>query len=111
MSFESVTIESGDIRRLLGAASGDAALLYLYMRGGGEAAGAREALGFSESRYSCAAAPYPDETSLAGLLSATVSPRPRAMFSRLDRVKKRLGIRAAPSVFPPFGWGWNENAI
>ena len=56
MSFESVTIESGDIRRLLGAASGDAALLYLYMRGGGEAAGAREALGFSESRYSCAAA-------------------------------------------------------
>ena len=32
MNIETVTIEQGDVHRLLAAASGDAALLYLYIR-------------------------------------------------------------------------------
>ena len=58
-----------------------------------------------------AAAPYPDETSLAGLLSATVSLRPRAMFSRGVRAKTVSAFALPPSAFPPFGWGWNESVI
>lgn len=56
MITESITIDKADLRRLLASASGDAALLYLYIRGGGESAGAEKALSFSETRFSCAAA-------------------------------------------------------
>ena len=34
MNTEAVMIESGDVRRLLGAASGDACLLYIYLKAG-----------------------------------------------------------------------------
>lgn len=49
-------IEQSDIRKLLGAASGDAALLYLYLRSGNDPEKAARTLRLSESRYSCAAA-------------------------------------------------------
>ena len=54
--MEFLTIERTDVRKLLGAASGDAALLYLYIHSGGEVAGAEKALGFTQTRMSCAAA-------------------------------------------------------
>lgn len=54
--MESVTIDAANIRKLLGAASGDAALLYLYILSGNAPAGAEKALGFSSARFSCAAA-------------------------------------------------------
>lgn len=54
--MESITIDAEDARKLLGAASGDAALLYIYIRGGGAPAEAERALGISPSRLSCAAA-------------------------------------------------------
>lgn len=44
MAQGSVTIEEADLRRLLGAADPDAALVYLYLRGGGDAADAAGAL-------------------------------------------------------------------
>ena len=56
MRMEFLTIESADVRKLLGAASGDAAILYLYIHSGAELAGAEKALGFSQSRMSCATA-------------------------------------------------------
>jgi hypothetical protein len=56
MNIESIQIEGGDLRRLLGAASGDAALLYLYIRCGNDPAGAGQALQMPQSRYSCAVA-------------------------------------------------------
>lgn len=56
MNFESVTVPAADLRRLLASASGDAALLYLYIHSGGNPAGAERALSFTPSRCSCAAA-------------------------------------------------------
>jgi len=56
MNIEPVTIEQTDVRKLLAAASGDAALLYLYLRSGNESSGAEKALQMSASRISCAAA-------------------------------------------------------
>ena len=54
--METITIDAEDARKLLGASSGDAALLYIFIRGGGVPAEAEQALGISSSRLSCAAA-------------------------------------------------------
>ena len=49
-------IEQGDLRKLLGAASGDAALLYLYIRAGGDPGQAESQLRMNGSHLSCAVA-------------------------------------------------------
>ena len=49
-------IEQSHVHKLLLTASGDAALLYLYIQSGNEPEGAAAALKMSQSRYSCAAA-------------------------------------------------------
>ncbi len=56
MNIEAVKIEQGDLHRLLSAGSGDAALLYLYLRAGNPAENAGAELGLSPSRKSCAEA-------------------------------------------------------
>ena len=56
MNIEGVNIDKGDVHRLLGAASGDAALLYIYIRCGNDPSKAEEALRLTDARYSCAAA-------------------------------------------------------
>ena len=56
MNIENVTIDAADNRKLLSAASGDAVLLYLYLRCGNNANGAEKALQLPASRFSCAAA-------------------------------------------------------
>ena len=56
MNIANLNIESGDVHRLLSAASGDAALLYIYIRCGNDPAGAEETLRLTEGRYACAAA-------------------------------------------------------
>ena len=56
MNIESIHIDSGDVRRLLAAASGDGTLLYLYLRCGNDPAGAGEALHLPEGRLQCAIA-------------------------------------------------------
>ena len=56
MITESITIDAADLRRLLASASGDAALLYLHMRSGGDSATAEKVLHFSQTRFTCAAA-------------------------------------------------------
>ena len=56
MNTVELNIEKGDMHKLLGAASGDAALLYLYIRSGNDPADAPRALRLNETRYSCAAA-------------------------------------------------------
>ena len=56
MSMDFLTIEQANVRKLLGAANGDAALLYLYIHSGADVAGAEKALGFTQTRISCAAA-------------------------------------------------------
>ena len=44
MNHTVMTLSQADVQKLLGAASGDATLLYLYLRSGNEPAGAGEAL-------------------------------------------------------------------
>ena len=56
MNIDTVTIEKTDVRKLLGAASPDAALLYIYINSGNDPAGAEQALQMSQSRMNCAAA-------------------------------------------------------
>ena len=56
MRIENLHIEGDELRRLFGAASGDAALLYLYIRCGNDPAEAINALRLNASRYDCAAA-------------------------------------------------------
>ena len=56
MTTQDITISYNDARKLLAAASPDAALLYLYILSGGPAGTAAASLGLSESRVSCAAA-------------------------------------------------------
>ncbi len=56
MNMEALHIESADVRKLLAAASGDAALLYLYIRCGNAPDRAEQELGLTGARYSCAAA-------------------------------------------------------
>ena len=56
METAQINIEQSDMRKLLSAASGDAALLYLYLRSGNDPARAGEALNLNESRVSCAGA-------------------------------------------------------
>ncbi len=56
MNIEAVKIESADVRKLLSAASSDAALLYIYIHSGNDPARAEGALNMSGARLSCAAA-------------------------------------------------------
>ena len=56
MNAESVTISEKDVRRLLGAASPDGVLLYLYIHSGNAFENAEKDLHISASRLSCAAA-------------------------------------------------------
>ena len=56
MNIQQFTIDSSDARRLLGAASGDAALLYIYLRCGNDPATAEQSLNLPQGRLACAMA-------------------------------------------------------
>ena len=56
MRQEQLQIPGSDVRKLLGAASPDAALLYLYVMAGNDIRGAGRELNLSDSRVSCAEA-------------------------------------------------------
>ena len=56
MTQQELLIPEQDWRKLLAAASGDAALLYLFLRAGGSAEQAEDALRMSKTRMECAVA-------------------------------------------------------
>lgn len=56
MNTEPITLSQADVKKLLGAASSDAALLYLYLRGGNSPETAQAELNISQARLSCAGA-------------------------------------------------------
>lgn len=56
MNIESVNLDAGEVRKLLGAASGDGALLYIYLKAGNLPRDAMQVLNLSEARCSCAMA-------------------------------------------------------
>ena len=56
MNFATVNLDTAEVRKLLGAASPDGALLYIYLRAGNDPAAAAQALNMPVSRVSCAMA-------------------------------------------------------
>ena len=56
MNIESVNLDAGEVRKLLGAASADGALLYIYLKAGNMPADAAQVLNLSEARFNCAMA-------------------------------------------------------
>ncbi len=56
MNCTELNIDNSHVHKLLSAASGDAALLYLYIRSGNDPAQAEQALKLTASRFACAAA-------------------------------------------------------
>ncbi len=54
MNIQSIVIEGADVRKLLASVSGDAALLYIYLKAGNLPQGAQQDLGLSEARFTCA---------------------------------------------------------
>jgi DnaD/phage-associated family protein len=56
MNIESVILNTGEVRKLLGAASADGALLYIYLRAGNPLEDAAQALNLPHARISCAMA-------------------------------------------------------
>ena len=56
MNFETVTVPGSALQKLLGAASGDAALVYLYIKAGNDPESASTDLNLSDARFGCALA-------------------------------------------------------
>ena len=56
MIVESVNIERDAVRKLLGAATGDGSLLYIYLKAGNDLKDAEDALGLGANRLHCALA-------------------------------------------------------
>ena len=56
MNIESVILDTGEVRKLLGAASPDGALLYIYLKSGNPVSDAAQALNLAPARISCAMA-------------------------------------------------------
>ncbi len=84
MNTAPVSIPQNDLKRLLGAASGDAALLYLYIQGGNSSGSAQAELNMNQSRLTCAAATlrqlglWPDEK------RSHIAPGERPQYSERD---------------------------
>lgn len=84
MNINSVTIAAPDVKRLLACANGDAALLYVFIHSGNAPQDAQQALQFTSTRYSCAAATlrqlglWPEEK------MPTVAPGERPNYSEQD---------------------------
>ena len=56
MNMESVIFDAAEVRKLLGAASADGALLYIYLKAGNLPDDAAQVLHMSEARFNCAMA-------------------------------------------------------
>lgn len=78
-----LNIEKADMQKLLGTASGDAALLYLYLRSGNDPAEAEGALHLSRTRLECAGATL-RQLGLWQEKTRTVIPGERPSYSEKD---------------------------
>ncbi len=84
MNIQPLHIDKADLCKLLGTSSGDAALLYLYLRSGNDPQTACAQLNFTSTRYTCAAATlrqlglWPEEN------RSTVAPGERPQYSETD---------------------------
>ena len=87
MKIEAIHMEPEQVRKLLGAASADGALLYIYLRAGNLPEHASQALNMPQSRISCAMATlrqlglWPEET------RSTILPGERPAYSENDVIE------------------------
>ena len=84
MNIPYLHIDAADLRKLLAAANGDAALLYLYIHSGNDPKAACAGLGLTSTRFSCAEATlrqlglWPEEQ------HSTIAPGERPQYSEKD---------------------------
>ena len=84
MTIEALQIPQADLRKLLSASSGDAALLYLFIQSGNRPEDAQKELNISDTRLGCAAATlrqlglWPEERSVH------IAPGERPCYSERD---------------------------
>ena len=99
MNTEPIQIGTADVRRLLSACSGDAALLYIYIHSGNSADRAGEDLHLSESRLNCAAATlrqlglWPEEK------VSRIAPGERPQYSERDVLEAMDGDVSFRSLY------------
>lgn len=84
MMTESVTISQSDMRRLLSAASPDAAMLYLYIKSGNASAQAEHDLNLNPSRLSCALATLRQLGLLEQERANSIAPGERPNYTERD---------------------------
>ena len=84
MMTETVKISQSDMRKLLSAASPDAALLYLYIKGGNRMETAENDLNLNPSRLSCAGATLRQLGLVEEDRPSHVAPGERPMYSEKD---------------------------
>ena len=84
MNIENISIEQDQLRRLLGLANGDAALLYLYLRGGNAPENAIRDLGFHENQLALAEANLRQMGLWTREAKATFVPGERPVYTEAD---------------------------
>lgn len=84
MMTESVKISQSDMRKILSAASPDAALLYLYISGGNRMENAESDLNLNASRLSCAAATLRQLGLMMDERPSHIAPGERPSYSERD---------------------------
>lgn len=84
MNIQNLNIEKDDLRKLFGTSSGDAALLYLFIRCGNDPAQAAGALNFTPTRLSCATATLRQLGLWEEGSRKTILPGERPMYSEKD---------------------------
>ena len=91
MLAEPVKISQNHMRKLLSAASPDAALLYLYLTGGNSLDGAEEDLHFGVSRLNCAAATLRQLGLLQENRASHIAPGERPNYTESDVLEAMEG--------------------
>ena len=84
MNIPYLQIDTADLRKLLAAKSGDAALLYLYIHSGNDPKAACAQLGLTSTRFSCAEATLRQLGLWLEEQHSTIAPGERPQYSEQD---------------------------
>ena len=99
MIFEEMTLSQNQVRKLLSAASPDAALLYLYVTAGNRPENAQQDLHISEARLSCALAVLRQLGLWTDEKPARVIPGERPTYSETDVLRAMDDDRSFRSLY------------
>lgn len=99
MLTEALKLSEGDLRRILGAASPDAALLYLYIKCGNSPENAETDLKLSPSRVSCAGATLRQLGLIAQERPGAIAPGERPAYTEKDVTSAMEGDQSFRSLY------------